>query len=172
MSSPAYIPFWTAVPLLAGLFCVYLFFSRKRWLGYIAGSCGYHAGHFDEILSDPASDDRSREISRNMIWMMKNHLSKKISGEPHGRGPGHGSSSLRIIGETYARISQYGWKLDPRIIKLLNTLMGTAIRLNLIRSPMMFLALPALDIMLLFSHTGFPGSGTGRLFRDISSGKI
>ena len=172
MSLPDYIPVWTAVPLIAVSFCVYLFFSRKKWLGYIAGSYEYHAVHFNEILSDPAPDDRSREISRNMLWMMKNHLSKKISGERHGRGPGHGRSSLRIIGETYARISQYGWKLDPRIIKLLNTLMGTAIRLNLLRSPMLFIALPAMDLMLLFSHTGFPRAGTGRLFRDISSGRI
>ena len=160
----------------AGIFALYAVRSVRRWSGYIDISLAYHRGHLIRIQNEPDSGKRTIDLCRVLVWIIDRDLVQVRKGR---RGLGllwrsirGDKTPLQITGGMITRIVQYRWVVDPRILRLLNTMPGTIIRLFLICSPVRVPACVYMDLCLVCARIRRNPSSEARMFMEIAAGRV
>ncbi len=162
--------FWAAV---AAFLILYRFLRKKRWQMILGKSLDYHRFHLTMLAGSRETNEKSRSLYQALLWAVNKQLPDDLA-----RTGGRGGSVLLMssmgektcvntCGTVFYESARNHSFIDRNVIRLNDTLISTFYRILLIESLFAPFALIYMDLHLLASLVTRPGSGTGRLYREM-----
>ncbi|NLV68589.1 MAG: hypothetical protein GXY14_13040 [Spirochaetes bacterium] len=165
--------FWCGVILFLLL---YRLLRKKRWQRILSASLDYHRYHLAMLAAGRGSDEKSRSLYQAMLWAINKQLADDLN-----RAGGKGGlvlfkslagdkTCINTCGTVFYESARNYSFIESNVIKLNGTLVSTLYRIVLLESMLAPFALIYMDLRLLAAFITKPGSGTGRLYKEMFSG--
>ena len=165
--------FWCGLILILLL---YRLLRKKRWQRVLSASLNYHRYHLTMLAGDRMTDEKNRSLYQAMLWAINKQLPDDLnrSGGKGGlvllRSLAGDKTCINTCGTVFYESARNYSFIESNVIKLNGTLVSTLYRIVLLESMLAPFALIYMDLRLLAAFITKPGSGTGRLYKEMFSG--
>lgn len=162
--------FWLTVILFLLL---YRLLRKNRWQKVLGASLDYHRYHLGMLTGSRERDEKCRSLYQAMLWAVNKQLPDDLK-RAGGRGGmvlfmsfAGNKTCVNTCGTVFYECAKNYGLIESSVMKLNDTLLSTFYRILLLESIMAPVALIYMDLRLLVSFITKPGSGTGRLYREM-----
>lgn len=164
--------FWASVIFFLVL---YRLVRRGWWRKILGASMDYHRFHLGMLTGGRDTNEKSRSLYQAMLWAVNKQLPDDLK-RARGRGGmvlfmsfAGDKTCINTCGTVFYETARNYSFIDESVIRLNDTLLSTFYRILFLESMLAPFALIYMDLRLLISFITRPGSGTGRLYREMLS---